>query len=428
MKKFIHIILFSFLVQISFGQSIKGIVVDGITDAPIPNANIQLQFSNLGTNSNEQGQFAIDIKSTSANLIFTHVNYEKHIEFIDVNLKFITVKLYPKSNIIDEISISARSPLDTISQQKQYSVTSYELLEDYVFWIENHGTLKRKLSFKNLSSNLEKSIWLDTIKNVEVLHRSCNQRMYLTSKTHSYSISIINDKIILGGKTPIKQFNQFVKPCMLRNGHDLFYLRAKFNGLQTIYVKYNLKDETLNNFRVISEKELIDGYFEDLGVMIQSQDINNITTNDQYTNSKIRNIQEKGDFLTEVFYKPVVSNFIYSVDQNLIIINHIDNQIEFYSEDVLENTIEIQYNKTENWLKHIVLDQETKEVYTLLRSTKGIELRRINIQTGESEFVAYLETDFPNFKTVKVHKGVAYFLGGEKVGRSSKMLLSKELY
>lgn len=427
MEKIVHIIFFSLLAQIAFSQSVTGIVVDGITEIPIENVNIQLQFSNLGTTTNNKGEFTINIKSASANLIFTHINYEKHIEFIDADLQYITVKLYPSSIIIDEISISASSMVDTISNQKEYSVTAYELIQDYIFWIENHGLNKRKLSFKNLSSEIENSIWLKDIKNIEALEKSCNQRMHLVCKNFSYEILIINDKLIIGEKTTIQDYYEYIQPCVLRSGQNLYYQRTKYNGLQTSYVRYNIDEQSLNVFRTISETELINGYAADFNIIKNSEIVNNITVTTQDENTKVRDLQEKGDFLKEVFYKPVVSNFIYEVDQKIIILNHIENKIEFYESNNLEKAIDIKYNTTEKWLKHVILDQETKVVYTLFKSPKGIELRRISLQNGNSEFVCYLDTDFPNFETVKVHKDVAYFLGDKNVERSTKLLMSKPL-
>lgn len=427
MKKFFVTVACFFFIAFAYGQSIKGVVIDGVSLKPISNVNIQIEFLDAGSNSNDKGEFEVFIEKDYLNLIFTHVNYDDHIEFVSTDSKFITVRLNPKTNIIDEISISATSLVDTISKRNQYSVSTYELLKDYIFWVENHGTFKKKLSFKNLSSDLERSIWLDTIKNIASLEKSCNQRMYLRCKDFAYPISIVNDNIILEERLTIKLYQEYVEPCKLRNGNDLFYVRSNFNGLQSTYLRYNIADESLNDFRTISEEELINGYLADLNIIRQSQGINNIFTNDANTNAAIRDIQEKGDFLNEVVYRPKVSNFLYKKNQNIVLLNHIENKIEYYHENQLVTNIDIQYFKSEKWLKHVVLDMETQEVYSLYKSTKGIELRRILIENGESEFVAYLDTDFPNYKSVKVHKGIAYFLCGEKVERSSKLLLSKVL-
>lgn len=427
MKKILLTLILSTLIQISFGQAVKGIVVDGISNKPISNVNIQLEFSYAGTTTNSKGEFEINLNEGTSNLIFSHVNYDDHIQLVDANSKLITVSLNSKSNIIKEISISASSILDTISKHKQYSVSSYELIGDYLFWIENHGTFRKKLSYKSLDSDIEKSIWLDTIKNVEALQKSCNQRMYLTCKNECYPISIINDKIIVGEKVSLKLYQEFVEPCMLRNGTDLFYVRTKYNGLQTSYVRYDIMDESLEIFRTISEVELINGYLRDLHIIRQSQGINNITTNNVVKNTRIRNTQEKGDFLNEVVYKPKVSNYLYKQKQEIILLNHIDNNIEIYQNNKFVNSLKIKYHNSDNWLKQVVLDQETQEAYTLYKSPKGIELRRILIDSGESEFVENLDTDFPNYKSVKVHRGVVYYLGAAEVERKSWVLFSKVL-
>ena len=101
--------------------------------------------------------------------------------------------------------------------------------------------------------------------------------------------------------------------------------------------------------------------------------------------------------------------------------------IERYENFLLSQKIGMHYDKVDNWLKTIVLDEVSREVYAPFASAKGIELRRLLMGSGESEFVEYLETDLTNFESIKVHNGFAYYLGKANALAGFKILLKKRL-
>jgi hypothetical protein len=92
-NKRIYLILF--LISISASAQIKGIVVDE-NEKPIPYVNIWVENENIGTTSEENGTFFIDV-SPSKNLIFSTLGFEKKIiksaEAKIVHLKPIALQL-----------------------------------------------------------------------------------------------------------------------------------------------------------------------------------------------------------------------------------------------------------------------------------------------------------------------------------------------
>ncbi len=74
MKKIVPFILISF----SLSAQIKGVVVDE-NNKPIPYVNIWIENENIGTTSEEDGSFKIDLNEGNKNLIFSAIGYKKEI-------------------------------------------------------------------------------------------------------------------------------------------------------------------------------------------------------------------------------------------------------------------------------------------------------------------------------------------------------------
>jgi hypothetical protein len=70
------ILLFLFFVSFSIAAQIKGIVVDK-NNKPIPYANIWVENENIGASTEENGQFIINVKDNTKNLIFSALGFEK---------------------------------------------------------------------------------------------------------------------------------------------------------------------------------------------------------------------------------------------------------------------------------------------------------------------------------------------------------------
>jgi hypothetical protein len=107
-KRFLWAVL---LIGISLSAQVKGVVKDSITWKPISYVNIAVENENKGTTSEENGEFSINIKPESRNLIFSALGYEKlKIKATLAN----EVKLVPKTFQLDEVVISKRFGTKTI--------------------------------------------------------------------------------------------------------------------------------------------------------------------------------------------------------------------------------------------------------------------------------------------------------------------------
>ena len=95
-------LIWIFLVVIQFGFSqIRGVVKDSVTGEPIPYVNIWVENENIGTTSEVNGSFSLDIKEEKV-LVFSALGYE--IKKIKSNYKN-NILLVPKAINLKELVI-----------------------------------------------------------------------------------------------------------------------------------------------------------------------------------------------------------------------------------------------------------------------------------------------------------------------------------
>lgn len=93
------------LVSFTVFSQIKGVVKDSISGKSIPYVNIWVQNDNIGTTSQEDGKFEINVKSNSVKLVFNAIGFEKKTISI---LNAQEVFLKPIEYQLDEVVILKR--------------------------------------------------------------------------------------------------------------------------------------------------------------------------------------------------------------------------------------------------------------------------------------------------------------------------------
>src|SRR6478672_8634484 len=102
MKKNLLLLLF---IGMNFGvlAQHKGIVLDSLSGKPIPFVSIWSENQNIGTTSEENGEFTIHTNSNSKRLIFSALGFaKKTVKIADAR----SVRLTPIDYQLDEVVIS----------------------------------------------------------------------------------------------------------------------------------------------------------------------------------------------------------------------------------------------------------------------------------------------------------------------------------
>lgn len=157
------ILLFTIFCNISNSQNIYGKVIDSLNLNPLSYANITYLNKNIGTNSNENGDYSLKLIDNNDKLQISFVGYEKKI----INLKNIDleknhnldIKLQPKIHELKEVVIAYKkreySSIKTLGVPKKIKVkTGLPFGYEFSNYIKNPYNKKGKL--KSVILNIDK--------------------------------------------------------------------------------------------------------------------------------------------------------------------------------------------------------------------------------------------------------------------------------
>lgn len=102
MKEKRLIILLYFIGFLGFAQT-KGVVMDSLSGSAIPYVSVWVENENIGTTSEENGEFAINVSDKNKNLVFSALGFERKVVKVSESK---IVSLSPSAVEIGEILIS----------------------------------------------------------------------------------------------------------------------------------------------------------------------------------------------------------------------------------------------------------------------------------------------------------------------------------
>ena len=106
-SRLIYGFLFLFCIN-TFGQTLKGKVVDALSKAPLESVSVYFNNTTIGTTTNAEGEFSIDYNdAVRSPLIISYLGYEKIVMSDYTGRTFLNVELKESTNQLDEVVISA---------------------------------------------------------------------------------------------------------------------------------------------------------------------------------------------------------------------------------------------------------------------------------------------------------------------------------
>lgn len=158
MKRTILIIYF-FLLAINSHSQINAVVIDSISKEIIPYVNIWIENENIGTTSNEKGEFTLDYPENSAHIVFSAIGYETRK--IPAGKLGNIVHLNPQVTELREVVISAQL-------NKELEIGSFKKLEINRYWSHSTNPRIHAAYFKFKEEYRETAF----LKNIRILTKS----------------------------------------------------------------------------------------------------------------------------------------------------------------------------------------------------------------------------------------------------------------
>ena len=187
MKKIILII--SLLVSTFANSQIKAIVINSETKEKIPFVNIWIENENIGTTSNEKGEFTLNANNTQK-IIFSAIGYE-NLTLKTTSIKN-TVKLKPKITELSEIIVTSKK----ITKENVVGKFKKSKINFYFACNTNPWIFARYFKYK---LDYEETPFLKTIRvltNSNVKNAKFNIRLYNINEKGEPEGYIYNKNII----------------------------------------------------------------------------------------------------------------------------------------------------------------------------------------------------------------------------------------
>ncbi|KIX20510.1 membrane protein [Flavobacterium sp. 316] len=222
------------LISISFLAQVRGVVKDSLTGEPIPFVNIWVENENIGTTSEEDGTFSINILDISKNIIFSSLGFERKI------IKASKVKeviLKPSTVELDEIIVLNKKE----TKQIEIGKTKNAILQTF----DNGPKIEAKYF-----------TYLDIYKKTKFIKKvtiqTDNKIEGATIKIHFYSV---NEDGSPGEKLLKKDLIVSIKSGVMTSKFDVskFNLIMPESGIFVAYEKLIIENNKI-------EKTIIDPY------------------------------------------------------------------------------------------------------------------------------------------------------------------------
>ena len=106
------LLLFTLFTCTAFAQlKVEGIVLSSIDKKPVSNASVYINNTSTGTSTDESGNFSLTVHSLTAELVVSHLSFEKQTLKIDGGQSGgkLTILLRPKTDMMEHVTVGVKN-------------------------------------------------------------------------------------------------------------------------------------------------------------------------------------------------------------------------------------------------------------------------------------------------------------------------------
>jgi len=386
--------------------TLKGQIKDDTSQEVIPYSTVQNINEETGVFADSLGIFVLPLKKLPTRLVLSSVGYQNDtiiVKNLSSNFSFFLQK---DSNQLPTVEIVARQKLKAINDQT-YFPHNFVIWKDYAFLLSKKGTFGNfQIEVFDASGKLYKTHQLN-LGRIDDIKVNCLDKFFISNKTHNINLDYTSGQFVPLNKMLNSDYETLFEHCVCQDEKNLFYEIKSANGLVKKYVK---ADKTTGNstlFKEIREEKRLENYKRDLSLIQEGNSISNMGDIDVGENERIRKIQSQGDFLEQVFYKNFTDNYFFTLNDQLVLFNHEERKIEVFGEE--SAFVPMTFVGDKDYIGLILFDKIKQKFYAAFNIPKGIELREVNLKTGQAERNYFLDVAF--FEKIKVQNDIAFVLG-----------------
>ena len=397
-----------------YGQTIpiEGVVLDSITRQPLPGATVVVRPAERGTTTDGGGRFTLSVPVLPQRLSISYVGYGPvELELNERPADPLLIVLRPEATELEQVVVSPDNQPLPLSDGDEYVVVDFALTGERMVVLEYYGVFKGyQLTLIDEWGRRQGVVALGhTVKGEKSLYKSCQGNVFLL--VQEKAIRLQHDGHLLTIADTIHQtvFDKLVRPCVAANEEYTYYEFEFVNGLVREYRWHDKASLQSGVFRVVASEDQLANFSGDMGLMYRGSTISNIGDISADENFRIRRLQAERDFLVNVFYKPELPVFLWSVGDRLWLFNHPQGYLEQYDwEGQFEDRRPIDYGQERRWRKELYHDEQTGAFYLAFHHPDGIRWERLDPSTGERQPAGVLPAAQP--ERLQLSGGIVYFL------------------
>ncbi|MGK0364064.1 MAG: hypothetical protein ACI85O_001118 [Saprospiraceae bacterium] len=386
--------------------TLHGQIKDAISQEKIPYSTVQNINEDSGVFADSLGVFEIQVKKYPVFLVISSVGYQTDTLIVNSSSSYLSILLKKDNNLLPTVEIVARQKLKAIND-KTYFPHNFVIWNNYVFLLSKRGTFGNfQIEVFDVNGELFKTHQLD-LGRIDDIKVNCLDKFFISNKTHNINLDYTSGQFIPLSQMLNSDYETLFKNCTCQDETNLFYEFKLANGLIKKYVQADKRTGESALFKEIREEQRLENYKQDLAMIQEGNSTSNMGDINAFDNKRIRRTQSQGDFMEQVFYKNFKENYVFKLNDQLVLFNHEERKIEFFGEQ--NDFVSMTFADDKDYIGLILVDKMTQKIHAAFNVPKGIALKEVNLRTGQTEREHFLE--IANFEKIRVQNDVAFVLG-----------------
>lgn len=220
--------------------TIRGKVVDGTNQSPLPFSAVMLKGTFSSTETDAAGEFTITVDGKSQTLIVFQYGYTTKEQIVrEADKDRIVIELQPKAYSLGEVVVRDKRT-DTLQATNHTEFLAFEFYDNFLVALVNKGRRYNMIQLLDESGKILKECRAPA--NADRLFKDCLGNVQLLSKDSSYQFYYNYEMIELLKPYPLELFARTLGPCQCISGDNYYFKEVTYKNLKNSYYRINRLD------------------------------------------------------------------------------------------------------------------------------------------------------------------------------------------
>lgn len=423
----------------------SGRVLDSESNEPVVNAHISFGTTNKGAYANSNGEFSVKLDLEKTHYVeFSSIQHqmktiqldEKFISKISNHKIHLDVFLEQSTTTLPGVYVTTKP--DTVFKSIKYNVADFCFVDDNMLLLvyEKEKRWKKESESKitlyqgcRLILQDSTGIVLDSLTLVSLaksFYTGYLDDVFLECKNDRYKVIIEKEQL---GIIPMEEeeFNNYFKPIIDSIG-NLIYMSSFDPSYPAFeYIVYNTLDSSYNTLHYIIDEGTMEMFRSEYKYLDPRGKLEAFRYELETNIDKEIVAAYMTGFSKTPYYNELFAPIFFHNDTVMIFDHHHDKIFKYDSHNDLVDSVLISYHQTQRrseWRRKLVQDESNGSMYAVFKRNGYHYLKRINVETGNTE--QSFKLHYKHVENIRVKNGEVYYVY-RPFESSQKKFLYKEL-